>query len=899
LFLANLNGLGVQRTLLPDEFPDICVRPPSLDNLRARLPIHPFSCFAGGDAGTCSDKQASAWIACYRTKLRNGSGLVRRSATTNVSERVPARAIIDQVTIDGAANFFAAEAAKSRISFHPGDEFDPARAADNLRALHGLGWFEDVSVEADASSTQSDPPHIQLTFHVREYPFLTQVEYCGSEILSQQQIRKLLEEKKLSPQLGMPLNPVQLHRAAVAIRSELIATGHIEARVLIAQRELSNQRVKVEFQIHDGPHLPVMDVHFSGDPDISSSVLRKQMHEIAPDAWFSGLREKNIFTPQKGEEDRINLLTYLRNHGFPQARVGAPEVTSVENFSSRTLPCLPHRRSRPGLRVDVPIEAGPLFNFGPTELSVALGQKLGAEAQRNRDPVLSNVTPGRPYSQHAVDSLQRAWELKLHRNAQRHKSGENYALRATPTFDSSTHLASVKFTFDSKPRCTVRRIDFRGNQRFPDHYLRRRIGLTEGQPLDEYTLEAGLARLARTGYFQPFKKEDIQIAPCENGRAADVVIHIHEKGRQRTSFSGGREQFGSTLGIAYTVFNLLGLDEYLSTQIDGGPEALQLGIGLAKEGFLGSRGTLALSVFDTFVRPRLTGGVQAPFQRTQSEGVNVGWSYAPSETDSIGINYGLSRSLTQFVVNQPSSGGSTGGSQETELRSATSSHSLAIGWTHYTGEQKIQMTDSVSGGWLGGDENLLRSKAEYSQIFSDPIFDNHKRWAFRTTVSAAGSYKGDMPLYALFLSGNDFVRGLRPGELGPYETLASISPSGTTTYSAAPAGSNLIAASNLEYRFPLGHEVEGAPFFDAGSGLLLPNWLGKTRPSIINSTNGLLHASIGFQVQWTLPAVGVPFRVDYSLNVLRLNRALLMPDGSVFRVHNRLGLLGWGLGSLL
>jgi len=70
---------------------------------------------------------------------------------------------------------------------------------------------------------------------------------------------------------------------------------------------------------------------------------------------------------------------------------------------------------------------------------------------------------------------------------------------------------------------------------------------------------------------------------------------------------------GGTLGLAYTVFNLLGLDEFLSTQIDGGPESLQLAIGLAKEGFLGSRGTLALSVFDTFLRPRLTPGVQGPF----------------------------------------------------------------------------------------------------------------------------------------------------------------------------------------------------------------------------------------------------------------------------------------------
>jgi outer membrane protein assembly factor BamA len=441
----------------------------------------------------------------------------------------------------------------------------------------------------------------------------------------------------------------------------------------------------------------------------------------------------------------------------------------------------------------------------------------------------------------------------------------------------------------------VHRIEFRGNRRFPDRYLRRRIPLSEGQPLDDYALEAGLARLARTGYFQPFKKEDVQIEVHEASRTADVIIHLHEKGKQRITFSGGRQQFGSTVGIAYTVFNLLGLDEFLSTQIDGGPESLQLAIGLAKEGFLGSRGTLALSVFDTFVRPRLTPGVQGPFQRSQTEGVNLGWSYAASDVDAIGVNFGITRSLTEYVVNQPAS---TTGVQIGNLQSKTSSHSLGIGWTHDAGDQKIQLADSVSGGWLGGNENLLKSKVEYGQIFPDEIFDHHNAWAFRTTVSAAGSYKGDMPLYARFFSGDDLVRGLRPGELGPYQTLSTVSPSGATTYSAVPSGSNPIAASNLEYRFPLTHEVEGATFLDAGSGILLPNWLGTTRPSLINSTNGLLHGTTGFELRWSLPVVGTPVRLNYFFNLLRWNRALLMPDGSVFRLHDRLGTLGWGLGPL-
>jgi outer membrane protein assembly factor BamA len=616
------------------------------------------------------------------------------------------------------------------------------------------------------------------------------------------------------------------------------------------------------------------------------------MRQLCPDAWFSGFRNKNVYTQEKGEEDRVNLLTYLQNHGFPQAHVGAPRVSLVDTSSSRPSRSF-YRPVQTGLSVGMPVEAGNFYTFGPTEISAPLRKQLNPA--KKGDPFSPNIAPGRPFSEHAVESLRRDWEIRLHRSARRQKGGSDYRLRASPTFDSTTHIAAVKFDFEPLPPYTVRRIEFRGNQRFPDRYLRRRIPLSEGHPLDEYAIEAGLARLARTGYFQPFKKEDVQIETHEAGHTTDVTIHLHEKGKQRITFSGGRQQFGSTLGIAYSVFNLLGLDEFLSTQLDGGPETLQLAIGLAKEGFLGSRGALALSVFDTFLRPRLTPGVQGPFQRSQTEGVNLGWSYAASDADAIGINFGISRSLTEYGVNQSSS---TTVPPIIDVRSKTSSHSLGIGWTHDVGEQRIQVADSVSGGWLGGNENLLKSKVEYGQIFPDSIFDRHNAWAFRTTVSAAGSYNGDMPLYARFFSGDDLVRGLRPGEIGPYQTFSTVSPSGATRYSAVPSGANLIAASNFEYRFPLRPGVEGATFFDAGSGFLLPNWLGPTRPSLIHSTNAFVHGTTGFELRWTLPVIGAPLRINYSFNLLRLNRALLMPDGSSIRLHDPLGALGWGLGPL-
>jgi outer membrane protein assembly factor BamA len=453
----------------------------------------------------------------------------------------------------------------------------------------------------------------------------------------------------------------------------------------------------------------------------------------------------------------------------------------------------------------------------------------------------------------------------------------------------------IKLDLNPTPPYTVRRLEFRGIHHFPDRYFRSRILLREGAPFDDRVLEAGLARLARTGYFKPIKKEDVHVETAEAAHTADVTIRVEELGQQRASLAGGRGQFGSTLGIAYTVFNLLDREELLSSHIEGGPESLQLAIGFAKEGFLGSRGSLALSAFNTFLRPRLSGSVKGPFFKQESKGVDAAWNHALTNADSLSINYNLSHSKTQYSPVLPA--GVTG-LTVSDARTETSSHSAGLEWTHDTGDDRVILADSVSGGWLGGSESLVRSKAEYGRILHDPIFDHQNSWAFRTSFTGIGSYSGDVPFYARLFAGDDFVRGLRAGELGPDAVISSVSPAGTTKYSASAAGANLVGAANVEYRWRLTGGTEAAGFFDLGSGMLLPNWLGQTRPALVDSTNRILHASTGVQLQWTVPGIGVPVRAYYALNVLRLDRWLPMPDGSVFHAHDRFSAFGWALGSL-
>ncbi len=810
--------------------------------------------------------------------------------------KAPGTPMLAEIRFTGLRRITPAAVA-AQIATHPGDRIDPSTLDKDVRVLARLGWFESIQVEA-ASSAEFPPqlPEnckcVTLIFHLHEFPFLSKVEYSGSRLLSQKQIEKLLEDKKLMSGLGKPADPVALQRIAFAIRNSLNELGHPQARVRVAREEASNATVAIRFQIDDGPLLRVRRVNFDGHPLVSIRLLRAQMRNVAPWKPLASWRGKNAYTREAFEEDRQRIVTYYQNHGFPEARVGSAIVARSDEPSHRWLPW-PHESAQAGLSISIPVEAGPFYRFESIGSTDALRQ-----AAKDRGQLAINagdLDEASAFSPEKIDKLQRLWTARIQSRNFKVDSLPSHSVDVIRTFDPENHTVRVTFDLSDSPAYRVQRIEFLGLHKFSDRYVRRRILLREGHPIDERALEGGLLRLARTGYFKPIHKEDIQVQLDEATRTANVSIRLQEIGQQRASLAGGTGQFGNTLGIVYTVFDLLNHEELLSAQLDGGPETLQVMLGVAKEGIFGTRASLAFSVFNNVIRPRFATSAHGPFFSAHSEGINIPWTYPLNNTDSLGVNYTLSSTTTEYP---PASINPVPGVTLGDVRSKASSRSLGVGWTHETGNERVQFTNSASGGWLGGSENMVRSSAEYSRIFRDPIFAPQGGWAFRTTFSGAGSYRGDMPFYARLFSGDDLVRGLRPGELGPDAVTASSAAAGTLIYSAAPAGANLVTASSVEYRFPFRGGTEAAGFFDFGSGWLLPTWLGPTKLLLLGATNGALHGSAGIELRWTVPGVQVPVRAYYALNVLRLNRVMPLSSTSSFLAHNRFSAFGWGLGSL-
>lgn len=783
---------------------------------------------------------------------------------------------------------------RAQIASRVGQPVDPGRIENDVRALGRLGWFDSIRVEVDPDpGDRLEGPGVRLVFLLEERPFLARLEFRGSRRLSRERIEAILAEKRISLKVAEPVNRFELWRAARAIEGALADVGHPEADVRVRLERVSEATVRATFEIGDGPQIRAGRVGFVGNRAFSGAVLRHQMKRVAPQARLASLRSKDIYTRERLAGDLQRVADYYRNHGFAEARLGFPKVELEQDRVAHWFPW-PRQRAVPSLHISIPVEEGTFYRLAAVEVQNELAAAAPGQ-QFDALPAIRSLRPGEPYSQQKLERARQAL-ARLRVPAAVSRSPAFPQVDAIPRFDRRAGKVSVTYRVREANPYIVRRIEFLGQKKFRDRFYRRRVLLKEGEPFDPAKLESGLTQLARTGFIRPVKSQDIRAKFDEARHTVDLAIRVEEIGQQKISLVGGRSELGNSLGIVYNVFDLFGGEELITAHFEGGPESLHLLLGIAKEGLFGTRASFGLSLYQDVIRPNLavTSNRQHLFT-SHTSGLALGSTYPVTPRDALEASYGLSRTSTQYDVPLPVGISGVAGNS---LHSDTSNRSIGLNWLHDAGRERWAATGSVSGGWLGGDENFARSSLEYVRVAPDPLTGGRNAWAFRGYAAGVSSFRGDLPLHARYFTGEQLVRGFRTGELGPYAVVGTFDTNGTESFRAQPPGADLLGAANSEYRVPLAPRTEAAGFFDIGSGWLLPHWVGPDRPLLLRGTEGVLRASTGIEMRWTPPVVDQTIRVHFAINPLRLSRSILLPDGSRFQPPDRRTAWGWAFGSL-
>jgi len=158
--------------------------------------------------------------------------------------------------------------------------------------------------------------------------------------------------------------------------------------------------------------------------------------------------------------------------------------------------------------------------------------------------------------------------------------------------------------------------------------------------------------------------------------------------------------------------------------------------------------------------------------------------------------------------------------------------------------QRITLSPSIAGGFLGGDTQIYALDLEGSQYFHLPMDTILLLNGEIATVSQWGS-GSEVPIFErLFLGGSNNLRGFPFREVGPQQN-------------GEPVGGQSMARATLEWTFPIIEKARGAIFYDTG---------------FVNTSEwsfGFNHmaSDVGVGLRLDLP-IG-PLRLDYGYPVMR------------------------------
>ncbi|HEV2667335.1 MAG TPA: POTRA domain-containing protein, partial [Blastocatellia bacterium] len=461
-----------------------------------------------------------------------------------------------------------------------------------------------------------------------------------------------------------------------------------------------------------GPNLVIEEVIFEGNNVFSSAELSRQLRRVSADVFLRAFGRRNVFTRERFQEDAARLMRYMTDRGYLNASVGEPKIRFINIAdAARTTGDVP-------VRLIIPITEGPLHRLG--KLTVRDGSVLTPEQARAQFPIKEGEVINASLMEATLARLR-----DLYGRLGYLQFAPEIAFKSTLPVNNEV-VTDITITLNEGRRFTLGRLEFFGNYRTLDLYLRRMIPLDEGEYFDYGRLQEAIERFNRTGLFDPIKPGDIIINYDVAQGTATVELHLTERDVQRIDFSGGGGSIGGVnAGVDYSNISLTGrLDSFAAQMRFGNLE--QLASAQYTNTLLTARPvTISLSGFYQRFKFVEAGSDRRPLYIQTSAGMTAGAtiplargrnSLAAATRGSLfyALNFTRLRDLT--------AGQSSGVSVERDnIRLA----GLTPALTHDTLERAfdpmrgLRLTSGVetNGRALGGNINTVRPWIDFRQFF--------------------------------------------------------------------------------------------------------------------------------------------------------------------------------------
>jgi outer membrane protein insertion porin family len=690
-----------------------------------------------------------------------------------------------------------------KISAKPGDIYSPDALRKDLKAVFGMGYFDNVEIEV-SDAPKGGRPGKQVVFRVKEKPLIDKVTFAGVDKVDEEDVKDAAGIKT-----NTILNPAKLNEAVKRIDELYKSKGYYAARTSVKVEQQGEGPAEVSFLVNEGGKMAVAKIKFTGNTAFDEDELEDEI-ETGTWNWLSWITDAGTLKMEVVRQDADRLAAFYANHGFIEAKVGEPDV----------------KEDGENLIITFPIEEGPRYKVGEVDIEGDLIQdkeKLLTLLELRKEEFFS-----RKVLHDDVFKLTDLYGEKGYAFAEIDPKIKKAA--------GEEKKVDVTLVIDKGELVKISRVDVNGNTRTRDNVIRRDLAVEEGGTFNSKAVRESVQKLQRLGYF-----EDVAVTPKEAGEdMMDILVAVKERATGQFSVGAGYSSSDKLMFMGeISEDNFLGLGTRLSFSANLSGVSSKFNLAYTDPRIFDSRVSAGINAFNwereytDYTKASTGGGLRFGHPLIEEWRIYYGYNWTDTTLEDI------AEDASDYI-------------RESAKINITSA--VEVSFVRDTRDRPFN-TNSGSrnslkvehaGRFLGGEAAF--TKIEGATDWYYPLF-----WStvVRGRLAAGKAFEneeGRLPVYDNFyLGGMNSIRGFKSASISP------INPENDEKY-----GGDKMWFANLELYFPL--------LTDAGLRGVVFSDFGNVYAQDDDWDFGTMKKSAGLGVNWLSPVGPLRLVWGYNLD---------------------------------
>ncbi len=419
------------------------------------------------------------------------------------------------------------DAVLAKIKSKVGEQAKRSTIADDIKAVHSLGFFEDVSVDYDNGL---------LTLNVKERPTVVKIDFEGNDQISSKDLTDVIKLKEYSI---LDVNKVKEDIGLIQKHYE--EKGFYLARVSYDVKPTSKpDEVELIYRVSDFDKVRIKKISFLNNKRFSDEHLKGVLRNTKEGNFFSWISSSGSFKESAFKQD-LQILTYFYlNEGYVKFRYETPIVTVSDD--------------KKWLFISIYVDEGERYNVGDIDYG---GDILYDKKELSEATLLQT---GQVFSiQKRNDDIQRLTEKY---------QDLGYAfVNVNPKMNvhDDSRTVDIRYDFEKGNLIHFGEINILGNSKTRDKVIRRELRVREGELYNGTRLRVSRERVERLGYFAPGEVVFNTVTRKDKKDVVDLEITVKERSTGTVTVGmgyGSIQKFFLTTQIAE--INLFGRGQNLS-----------------------------------------------------------------------------------------------------------------------------------------------------------------------------------------------------------------------------------------------------------------------------------------------------------------------------------------------